>query len=472
MSALSPLPLVHALETKLPLEQVSRLATPPLSVRNAHSSDVLLETESEASLVDKLETMGVKWIRIAMLNLNNIMLSVSVPLFRLPKLATTGLGKPNVVYQQPLCADLILPGTGVGATGEMNFLPDLETLRVLPYEDGVACVIGEVWDYTPDGGKVPASFCPRNTLKKQLELLKSKYGLEPIVGMEIEFTLFDGFDADGLPKPVDEYVYCQDAAYRSLGGKCVREIVDTLASVGITPYTFHPESAPGAYEVSLAPVPMLRAADDLLFLRQTVDAIAGKHGLGCTLLPKPFKGEQGNGLHIHMSLVDASGINIFPDPSSAAGMSKTAECFMAGIMEHLPAIAGVTMPTINSYARATATGAWSGCTAVTWGRENRECTLRVSSPPYGTRCDNVEIRAYDSTANPYVGLAAFLASGMDGLARGLELPPETTDEPKNAVPMPKTLEEALANLAEDTVLRETLGETGMLYHQVLRKVGG
>lgn len=111
-------------------------------------------------------------------------------------------------------------------------------------------------------------------------------------------------------------------------------------------------------------------------------------------------------------------------------------------------------------------------TAVTWGRENRECTLRIASPPYGTKCDNVEIRAFDASANPYLGLASFVACGIDGLARKAEMPPETTGDPmlaKDAVKMPESLLEALEKLEKDEVLREMMGEQGMLFHVESRR---
>lgn len=95
--------------------------------------------------------------------------------------------------------------------------------------------------------------------------------------------MYDGFNADGTLKQLDQFVYCQDEAFRTKGGKVLREIAETLMSVGVTPYTFHPESAPGCYEMSLAPVPMLKAADDLLFLRQTISAVCNKYGIHYTL---------------------------------------------------------------------------------------------------------------------------------------------------------------------------------------------
>lgn len=174
-----------------------------------------------------------------------------------------------------------------------------------------------------------------------------------------------------------------------------------------------------------------------------------------------------------MSLIDSTtGKNVFPDSTSPIGLSQPAQHFLAGIMAHLPAIAGLTLPTVNSYARANAQGFWSGCHAVTWGRENRETTCRIASPPYGNKCDNVEIRAYDSTANPYLGLAAFVACGMDGLEKKMEMPPETVGDPaeaKHALPMPKTLSAAIENLSKDEVLKEMLGEMGMLYNVEMRK---
>ena len=138
---------------------------------------------------------------------SNLLISVATPLFRLAKLSVTGIGKPMALFQQPIVGDDLIPGTGVGATGELNFIPDITSLRLLPYEDNVAFVIGEIWDHNGTGAKVRSPICPRSTLKNQLAFLKARYGYEVIVGMEIEFVMFDGFSEDGTINQIDKFVY-------------------------------------------------------------------------------------------------------------------------------------------------------------------------------------------------------------------------------------------------------------------------
>ncbi|KXS13215.1 glutamine synthetase/guanido kinase [Gonapodya prolifera JEL478] len=406
---------------------------------------------------------------MAFCNLSNAMMSVHFPIHRLEKLSKSGIGKPYAVFQTPIMYDTITPGAELGCVGEVNCVPQLDTIRVLPWAPNTAVALAEFYtrDIEKDSISGSASpYCSRSFLKKQLATLKSEFGYEPVVGLEVEFILFKGYDpVTKLPIKLDDFMYCEDQCWNTIGGKVLTELCETLQDLGIEVYTFHPESGNGQYELSLGPAPMLRAADDLLFIRQALRAIATKHGLNATATPKILLDQPGNGAHIHLSLVDSTGKNIFPDSTAEKKFSKPAEHFIAGVLDHMDAIPAVSMPSINSYARV-AKSMWASY-YVTWGYENREVTARIACPPYGGSYNNVEFRPHDGAANPYLAFGTYLAAGMDGMRRKLELGVDMKDDPA-VLPeeeieklglrtLPRSLPEALDNLAKDQVLIDALG---------------
>ncbi|KAJ3341459.1 hypothetical protein HDU93_004860 [Gonapodya sp. JEL0774] len=410
---------------------------------------------------------GIQWVRAGFCLNNNNVMSVVFPVHRLEKLSKTGLGKPYALFQTPVMYDTITPGAGLGCVGEVNCVPQLDTLRVLPWQPNTAMALAEFYTRETSKDSVsgsPTPYCPRSFLKRQLAALKAETGLTPVVGLEVEFMLFKGYDpVTKLPVKLD--MYCEDRSWSAVGGKVLTEVADTLMQLGIEVYTYHPEAASGQYEISLGPVPMLRAADDILFVRQALHAVASKYGLNATTTPKLQLDQPGNGAHMHVSLVDEQGKNTFPDPTAEKKFSKTSENFIAGILDHMDAIPAVSMPSVNSYARV-AKSMWASY-YITWGYENRECTARIASPPYGGSYNNVEFRPHDGSANPYLAFGTYVAAGLDGIRRKLELGVDMKDDPAELPDeeiaklglrsLPNSLPEALDNLAKDQVLMDAMG---------------
>lgn len=198
--------------------------------------------------------------------------------------------------------------------------------------------------------------------------------------------------------------------------------------------------------------------------------MARKHGLNVTFAPKPFPDKVGTGCHIHLSLASLTdGRNIFPSLESPHGINPLAASFMAGILEHARALCAICLPTVGSYARAQPGMLASAWTA--WGNENREACLRVATGRGAPT--NVEWRFNDATSHPYAVLAGLLAAGLDGMERGLQLPPPTgTFELSSLSPeelakrgvfrAPANLEEAVSFLENDKPLMAKLGKFGEL----------
>jgi len=211
----------------------------------------------------------------------------------------------------------------------------------------------------------------------------------------------------------------------------------------------------------------LRMADNYILFKMAASAIARRHNLICSFMPKPFTDRTGNGMHMHLSLGDAKVKNAFQDDSDAngLGLSKLAYQFLGGILKHSRALSAITSPSVNSYKRLVVGGSASGATwapaFISYGDNNRTATVRV---PYG----HLEIRSADSSANPYLVTAAVIAAGLDGIANDVDPGKplninmyETTEAQRCELGiecLPQTLREAIQCLEEDEVVRGALGE--------------
>ena len=203
-----------------------------------------------------------------------------------------------------------------------------------------------------------------------------------------------------------------------------------------------------------------------VIFRETVKAIASKHGFIATFVPKVIPNQAGSGTHIHFSLHDKDGKNITPSETKPDEVSEVMGHFMAGILEHLPAIMAITTPTTNSLRRVVP-GAWCGAYRC-WGYENREAAVRV---PFNGRAPNpthVELKTNDATSNPFLALGCLITAGMDGVKRKLPLPPNTNFNPssaseellkKNGIEiLPRSLDVCIDALKKDKVLLDALQE--------------
>jgi glutamine synthetase len=203
-------------------------------------------------------------------------------------------------------------------------------------------------------------------------------------------------------------------------------------------------------------------------VRETIRGVASQHGLIATLAPKPWPEGAGNGCHMHFSLWDTDEErNRFHDPEAPDRFSAEGRAFLAGVLDHLPGLCGLTAPSFNSYHRIVPQY-WAGAFTC-WGHDNREAPLRLPSLFGGMEeaSTNVEIKAADATCNPYLAIGGLIAAGLDGLERGLEPPepvevdPATLSEDERAArgvfPLPSSQGEALEALEADPVLTGALG---------------
>jgi glutamine synthetase len=216
-------------------------------------------------------------------------------------------------------------------------------------------------------------------------------------------------------------------------------------------YSGNQEFGGGQFEINIRHAPALLAADRAFLFKYLVKEIAAAKGLAATFMGRPFDGKAGNGFHMHISL-DNDG-NVFDDPSGQYGLSQTALSFMAGVLDHAPALSAILNPTVNAYKRL---GFGLAPISAYWGPDNRAAYVRV--PPERGAGARLEFRIGDGAANPYLALAALLAAGADGIERGLTpADPVKKDQPEGGPPLPASLGEALDALTRDKILADRLG---------------
>jgi glutamine synthetase len=369
----------------------------------------------------------------------------------------SGIGL-TVAMQAMNGLDQLQPVEGMGPVGEIRLVPDLETFRVLPYAPHTGAVLVDLMGL--DGE--PAPQCPRSFLRRISDRLALRDArLE--VAFENEFTLATA--SDGGFVPVDSSL-CFSTIGMTASQAYVDELVDSLEQQGIGLEQYYAELGHGQQEISTAHAPALRAADEQLLVRETIRGVAAQNGLVASLAPKPWPEAAGNGGHLHFSLWDGER-NLFHDGSTEDRLSTEARSFIAGVLEHLPGLCGLTAPSFNSYRRIVPQY-WAGAFAC-WGHDNREAPVRVPSLFRGIEeaSTNVELKAADGTSNPYLALGGLIAAGLDGLGRSLEPPepvevdpatiPEEEREGRGIVRLPATQAQALDALEGDGVLMDALG---------------
>jgi glutamine synthetase len=344
--------------------------------------------------------------------------------------------------------------SGLSPVGECRLVPDLSTLTPLPFARNQAMV---VCDMTEPDATTPWDGCPRGALRRVLGRLADR-GYGSVASYEAEFYVWG---ADG---PLDRTPYAGSFALTA-AAEYVAELAGTLEEMGIRPEQCHAEVGHGNLELSVGEAEALAAADRRVQVLEAIRGVAHRLGLETTMAPKPYLAAAGNGHHLHVSLYESGAQALF-DASGA--LSEAGSGFIAGLLEHMPAVMAFTAASPNSYQRL-APGMWASAYAC-YGPDNREAAVRLASPVAGAESAtaNVEIKPVDVSANPYLALAAVLAAGMDGMERSLDPGEPTTVDPatlgdeerdsKGIYPLPASLDEALDALEKDEVLVEALGE--------------
>ena len=374
---------------------------------------------------------------------------------RLAERIESGIGHTRAMMAMSMM-DELAPVEGMGPVGEIRIKPDISTFVTLPYAPRAAAMLAD--QVNPDG--IPGTGA-RAPFSSRQSRNSPATGYELQASFEPEFSL--GHYEGASFTPIDESL-CYSATGFHLAHDYTIDLVDALIQQGLEVEHYYPELGHGQQEVPIRHATALRAADNHVLLRETVRAVAIRHGLWASFAPKPLPSRRATAptctRHCGRTVPTRS-----PTRPAEYGLSAVGYHFLAGVLAHLPGLVALTCGTVNSYRRL-APQTWSGAFAC-YGPDNREAALRICSPIGSLGSVNLELKPVDSTGNPYLALGAFIYAGLDGIRRSLSpgepvlVDPAALDsserERLSVVRLPSSLRAALDALEADSFLMSALG---------------
>ena len=338
---------------------------------------------------------------------------------------------------------------------------DLDTFVIMPWLDNGYKTARFICDvYTVDGK--PFEGDPRFVLKKAVKQAQDM-GYVMNVGPEMEFFLFKIKDDGTISTITNDNGSYFDLSPIDKGEDARRDIAVALEEMGFEIEATHHEVAIGQHEIDFKYADALTTADRIMTFKMVARAIAEKHGLYPTFMPKPIFGTNGSGMHCNQSLTK-DGVNVFYDASDENKLSKEAYGYIAGLLNHVKNFAAITNPLVNSYKRLVV--GYEAPVYLAWSKSNRSPLIRIpNAPKEGTR---VELRNPDPSCNPYLALAVMLTAGLEGISKSLKAPDpvnvniyemsqeELSDNGLDS--LPKDLYEAIKLMEKDQLVNDTLGK--------------
>jgi len=401
--------------------------------------------------------------RLIWTDINGVGRGIALPAAEAEHALDEGVGFANGVAELTLEPDLLDDPKYGAEGGDMLAVPDPDSVRPIDWADETAAVFASLTNV--DGTSF--DLCARTALERVVEDLRSE-GFEPFAGVELEFSVMtEDDDGDWVPLN-DRSSYDLDAL--DSGAGLIEDWRAAMETAGHRVLGIHQESQPGQYELNVEYDDALSMADGIVFARHMLKSTTRERGHKASLMPRPYTGEDANGMHYHLSLWDADASeNLFASdtddiafpagkhPEGESGLSEVGRHFGGGLLDHMKALTAICAPTVNSYKRLVP-GIWAPVN-IAWGPDNRSTVLRL--PPELGSATRIEHRVPDSACNPYLGLAASLAAGLDGIRNETDPGEPTTENAyeEDYEMLPRTLWSALDHLDGDDVLREALGES-------------
>ncbi|MGH7515933.1 MAG: type I glutamate--ammonia ligase [Gemmatimonadales bacterium] len=424
-------------------------STPSRPARESFPTD--LSGAAKRDVLGLVERFGVDFLRLQFTDILGVNKNVEVP---------------RSQFEKALDGQIMFDGSSIEGfvrieESDMLLRPDLDTFRILPYDDEGGRVARLICDIrTPD--EEPFAGCPRTVLKRQIDRAK-KLGFTMMAGCEAEFFLFE-MSPEGSPSTIthDSGAYF-DLSPVDRGEEIRRVMVEHLELMGFEVEAAHHEVAPGQHEIDFRYADALTTADNIATFRFIVRDVARRHGYLASFMPKPIQGQNGSGMHTHQSLFRGKD-NAFLDPKAEHQLSAVAMHYIEGLLQHARGFCAITNPLINSYKRLVP--GYEAPVNVAWSMRNRSPLVRIPDRRgLGTRC---ELRMPDPSANPYLALTVQLAAGLHGVEE--KLPPREPvnrnifrmsyrDRRKYRIDeLPRDLHEALEYFEKDDVVKAALGE--------------
>jgi glutamine synthetase len=422
-------------------------------------------------IVKTANEQGLQLVRFLYCDNGGVIRGKSAHVSALSRRISSGIGLVKGM-QSFTSLDFLAPDGTYGPVGEIRLVPDPDTFVVLPYAPRSGQMIANMVELDHQ----PWALDPRHFLQRMVAAAAG-HGFAFDAAFENEFFLAYRRD-DGFI-PVDRSL-CFSAIGMESTEPVIQDIVAALTDQGLTVELAHPELGWGQQELSIRHAGALTAADNQITYRQTVRAVAAQHGMVASLAPKPWADQAGSGSHLHWSIWNPEhSKNMLADPTGEAGLSELARHAIAGVVAHLPGLLGLTTPSTNSFRRLQPHFWSSAYTA--WGIENREAAVRVPSRYWDDEAasTNLELKASDNSANPYIALGGLIAAALDGIERGLDPGQPVNEDPGNLSDaerekrgirrFPTSAREALDELERDDVLMTALGSgLGTEYLKVRR----
>ncbi len=415
---------------------------------------------NKEQLVTAVSSANVRLIRFLYCDNGGVIRGKLVHRDSLSKRLETGIGL-TVAMQAFNMLDQLQPCEGMGPVGEVRLVPDPDSFVVLPYAPNSAAMMCDMLTLERE----PWAACPRGFLKRMVGRAQDR-GMTFQATLENEFSLLVADDHGGYA-PI-ETGGCFSSVSMTGAAEVMDHMVAAMEAQGIAIDAYYPELGHGQHELPIRHAPVLRAADNQIWLRETVRGVAHEHGMLASLAPKPLPEQAGNSAHIHWSVWDLEGeTNLLYEAEDRYALSKIGYHFVAGVLAHLPGLLALTAPSYNSYRRLQP-HFWSSAYTC-WGPDNREASVRIASGLWGREPEsvNLEFKPSDPSNNPYLALGGLIAAGLDGVARELDPGQVTLIDPANYSAeeqvargierYPTTLDAALDALERDEVLTDALG---------------
>jgi glutamine synthetase len=350
------------------------------------------------------------------------------------------------------------------AESDMVLHPDLNTYAILPWWSNESSTVARfICDVKkPNGESFEGD--PRHILKKVIQEAE-ELGYTYNVGPEIEFFLFKRDESGKIIVHSrgngDYFVLSMDETYN-----IKREMIKTLATLGIETETSHYEVANNQHEIDFKYSDALTAADSSITFKYALKKIAADHGYYASFMPKPIYGVNGSGMHCHQSLFNKKDENAFIDTKDKYGLSKIAYQFTAGQLKNIREITALVAPTVNSYKRLTP--GFEAPVYTCWARENRSALIRIPQISPGKEISTrVELRCPDTSCNPYLAFAVMLKAGLEGIKEKMEAPDPVEEdvykfddeqlEKRYIDKLPGSLEESLNEMKKGSIAKKVLG---------------
>ena len=412
------------------------------------------DPETVQRVLKTAEEQQVRFVNLQFTDIVGVVKSVTIPIHRFEGCIKDGMWFDGSSIE----------GFARIAESDMYLQPDLNTFCVTPWElaeNRTARVFCQV--FTPKGE--PFAGDPRSVLLRVMAEAEDM-GYIYNTGPELEFFLFRP-EQQGrvVPLPHDQAGYFDFST--DLASEVRKEMVNSLQALGIRVEASHHEVAIGQHEIDFEYADALRTADNAVTFKYALKAVAQKHDLYATFMPKPLFGINGSGMHVHQSLFNAGpGTNAFYDANDEYGLSQVAKHFMAGQLAHARGMCAITAPLVNSYKRLVP--GYEAPVYISWARINRSALIRIpKTTPGKISSTRMELRCPDPSCNPYLAFAVMLKCGLEGIVKQMPLP-EPVEENlylldeaqllrRNVGMLPGSLQEALMELEQDEVVKEALG---------------